>query len=32
MAPGAMQVAAFEKNHHPDPWTIIDGVSFYIEE
>jgi hypothetical protein len=26
-----MQVAAFEKHHHPDSWAIVDGVAFDIE-
>jgi hypothetical protein len=32
MAPGAMQVAAFEKDYHSDSRTIVYGVSFYIED
>jgi hypothetical protein len=26
-----MQVAAFEKNHNTNAWTIINGVTFYVE-
>jgi hypothetical protein len=31
MAPGAMQVAAFEKNYHANTGAIVNGISFYIE-
>ena len=32
VAPGAVQITAFQKNDDPDSGPIVDGVSFDIED